>query len=199
MHRLILASESPRRREILQRGGFRFTVFPVKVSEIPDENLNVDEQILDIARTKLDEAFRQLTRTSVENSSPFVVLSADTEVIWEGRPLGKPSSPDDAASTLRRLSGHAHDVKTAVWFLDSLTGKKVSHIETTRVFMRPLSESVISDYVATGDPMGKAGSYGIQSGGKILVDRIEGDFDNVVGLPLAAVAKIIAREGWTFK
>lgn len=199
MHRLILASESPRRRELLARCGFRFTVFPVKVSEIPDENLNVREQISQIARTKIDEAFRQLSSTMGPSDSPFVVLSADTEVIWEGRPLGKPSSPEDAASTLRRLSGHVHDVITAVWMIDSSSKKEISHIETTRVFMKTLSEKEISDYVATGEPMGKAGSYGIQGAGGRLIDHFEGDYENVVGLPVSSVMKIVTREGWRFE
>lgn len=199
MHRLILASESPRRRNLLQRAGFKFTVFPVKVSEIPDENLNVAEQISAIARTKADAALEALSRTSAPSDPPFVLLTADTEVIFGGRPLGKPSSPEDAARTLRRLSGRDHDVITAVWMIDSLRPSQgVSHIETTKIRFRDLTDGEILAYVATGDPLDKAGSYGIQSGAGHLVEKIEGDLDNVVGLPVKAILELVKREGWSF-
>lgn len=177
-------------------------VFPVKVSEIPDENLNADEQILDIARRKSTAAFDLLNSSTVALpegfSRPFVVLGSDTEVIFEGRPLGKPSSQEDAVRTLQRLSGRSHEVITAVCLIDSSREKPVSHIETTRVEFRPLPEKEIRDYVATGEPMDKAGSYGIQGLGGRLVERIDGDFDNVVGLPIAALKRVFAREGWSF-
>lgn len=193
MHHLILASESPRRKEILQNAGFRFQVAPVNVSELPDKTLNVREQILQIAGRKARAAVDLLKQ---QRLSPFVVLAADTEVIWENATLGKPSSPEHAAETLRRLSGSVHDVITAVWMIDNPEGKALSHIETTKVHFRKLTDQEILDYVATGDPMGKAGSYGIQSGGGKLIERIEGDFQNVVGLPLEAVKKMMALGGW---
>lgn len=195
MHRLYLASESPRRRELLARAGLRFTVFPIKVSEIPDKNLNAEAQILDIAGRKARAAFDAL---SSRENRPFVVLAADTEVILDGAPLGKPSSPDDAIRALERLSGRVHDVITAVWMIDSSLGKTLSHAETTRVFFRRLDLREIEDYVATGEPMDKAGSYGIQNLGRRLVERIEGDFDNIVGLPVQRVLEMIRAEGWEF-
>lgn len=199
MHRLFLASASPRRRELLARAGLRFTVYPLKVSEIPDENLNAEAQILDIAGRKMRAAYAEL---SAELSSgkirPFVVLAADTEVILDGAPLGKPSSDEDAVRTLTRLSGRVHDVITAVCMIDSSLGKPLSLIETTKVFFRTLSEKKIRDYVATGEAADKAGSYGIQGKGGALIERIEGDFDNVVGLPVKSVMKMIADHGWEF-
>lgn len=196
MHRLILASESPRRKDLLHKAGIRFQVFPVKVSEIPDKTLNAGEQILDIAGRKARAAFEELSKRG--NDSPFVVLAADTEVIFEGVPLGKPSSPEDAIRTLLRLSGRVHEVITAVRMIDSSSGKAHSHIETTRVRFRNLPEKEIRDYVETGEPMDKAGSYGIQGLGGKLVEKIEGDFDNVVGLPVKAVLGIFNENGWRF-
>ncbi|HRO67741.1 MAG TPA: Maf family protein [Pseudobdellovibrionaceae bacterium] len=196
MHRLILASESPRRKDLLHKAGIRFQVFPVKVSEIPDKTLNAGEQILDIAGRKARAAFEELSKRG--NNSPFVVLAADTEVIFEGVPLGKPSSPEDAIRTLLRLSGRVHEVITAVRMIDSSSGKAHSHIETTRVRFRSLPEKEIRDYVETGEPMDKAGSYGIQGLGGKLVEKIEGDFDNVVGLPIKAVLGIFNENGWRF-
>lgn len=193
MHHLILASESPRRKEILQNAGFRFQVAPVKVSELPDKTLNVREQILQIAGRKARAAVESLQK---QFSSPFVVLAADTEVIWEDATLGKPSSPEHAAQTLRRLSGSVHDVVTAVWMIDNPEGNAFSHLETTKVYFRDLTEQEILDYVATGEPMDKAGSYGIQGLGGKLVRRIDGDFQNVVGLPMEAVKNLMAAGGW---
>lgn len=195
--RLILASTSPRRRELLQKAGIPHTVFSIKVSEFPDKNLNADEQILQIAREKAEAAFAAM-KVQTSPSERFVLLSADTEVVWEGRLLGKPSSPEDAIQTLIALSGKKHAVKTGVVFLDSSTGKPESHIETTWVYFKNVSRAAIEKYVATGDPMDKAGSYGIQNSADLLVEKIEGPFDNVVGLPVALVQKVIAERGWKF-
>ena len=188
MHQLILASESPRRRQLLSEAGFSFTVVSVKVSEIPNENLNVNEQILDIAGRKADTAFAQLM------SSPkgdFIVISADTEVVYEGKTLGKPSDRNDAHRMLRLLSGKTHEVKTGVVMIDSATKKKLSRIETTRVTFRSLTDNEIWTYVDTGEPMDKAGGYGIQSRGRYLVEKFEGPFDNVVGLPVQLVKEML--------
>lgn len=187
---LILASESPRRRELLTEAGFTFEVVPVKVSEIPDKNLNVNEQILDIASRKAREAFKQLKSS---RTGPFRVLSADTEVIFDGGPLGKPQNREDAFRILKLLSGHPHEVKTAVCIIDSKSGKEVSQIETTKIFFRPLNDNEIWTYIDTGEPMDKAGAYGIQGLGKKFVDRFEGAYDNVVGLPIEVVKNLLMK------
>lgn len=194
MHQLMLASQSPRRKDLLQNAGFKFAVVPIKVSEIPDKNLNVEEQILDIAGRKARVAFESLLQ---RETRPFIVLSADTEVVLEGATLGKPETTEEAVKTLMRLSGRSHQVMTAVWLIESSTTKAVSHLETTIVHFKKLTESDIRAYVATGDPMDKAGSYGIQSGAGHFVERIEGPMDNVVGLPVAAVKALLNQEGWT--
>ncbi|WP_413613004.1 Maf family protein [Bdellovibrio sp. HCB-110] len=185
---LILASESPRRRELLKKAGYDFDVVPVKVSEIPNKNLNVNDQILDIARRKARAAF-DLLKSS--RTGPFTVLAADTEVIFGEGPLGKPSDRDDAYRILRLLSGRFHEVITAVCMIDSSSQKELSQFEITHIYFKELSDNEIWSYIDTGDPMDKAGAYGIQSGAGHFIDRIEGPFDNVVGLPIDLVRKML--------
>lgn len=186
---LVLASESPRRRDLLKQAGFNFDVVPVKVSEIPDKNLNVNEQILDIARRKARAAFAELKSVRTDH---FRVLSADTEVIFGGGPLGKPQDRNDAFRILRLLSGNFHEVKTAVCIIDSQTQEEVSQIETTQIFFRALTDEEIWTYIDTGEPMDKAGAYGIQGLGGRFVERFVGPFDNVVGLPIDLVRTLLS-------
>lgn len=190
MKPLILASESPRRKQLLSEAGFSFDVVPVKVSEIPDKNLNVNEQILDIARRKARAA---LPRLKANRPAPFLVLAADTEVIFDGTPLGKPKDREDAYRILKLLSGKPHQVITAICLIDSESGKELSQSETTDIYFRNLSDQEIWTYIDTGEPMDKAGAYGIQGEGRGLVDRFEGPFDNVVGLPLNLVKELLGR------
>ncbi|HEY1079810.1 MAG TPA: Maf family protein [Bdellovibrio sp.] len=187
---LVLASESPRRRELLTEAGFVFDVVPVKVSEIPNKNLNVNEQILDIARRKARAAFAHLKSS---RTGPFRVLSADTEVIFGDAPLGKPQDADDAYRILKLLSGKFHEVITAVCIIDSTSTKELSQSETTQVHFRKLTDDEIWTYIKTGEPMDKAGAYGIQGQGRKFIDRFEGPFDNVVGLPVDLVKKMLAQ------
>jgi MAF protein len=188
MYQLILASESPRRRQLLTEAGFSFTVVPVKVSEIPNENLNVNDQILDIAGRKADASYAAL-KSSLKDD--FIVITADTEVIYDGKTLGKPSDRQDAYRMIRLLSGKTHETKTGVVMIESSTHKKLSQIETTRVTFRSLTDDEIWTYVDSGEPMDKAGSYGIQGLGRGLVEKIEGPLDNVVGLPMTLVKKML--------
>ena len=196
MKKLILASQSPRRAEILRTAGFLFSILPTYVSEIPDENLSLDQQILKIAEDKARAAVASISDQGLD----AIVLSADTMVCIENKPtfrlLGKPSDTVDAKNTLRLLSGNTHLVKTAVILIDHKSQRIVSHIETTKVKFRTLTDSEISDYVATGEPMDKAGSYGIQGIGKKFIEFIDGDYDNVVGLPMKAVQKIFEENKW---
>nr|BFD61731.1 Maf family nucleotide pyrophosphatase [Bdellovibrio sp. HM001] len=190
MKPLVLASESPRRKQLLSEAGFSFDVVPVKISEIPNKNLNVNEQILDIARRKARAALPLLKASRTE---PFIVLTADTEVIFGGGPLGKPQDREDAYRILRLLSGKYHEVLTAVCAVESSSGKELSHVETTKVYFKNLSDAEIWTYIDTGEPMDKAGAYGIQGQGRAFVERIEGPFDNVVGLPVEAVKNLLSK------
>lgn len=188
--KLFLASKSPRRHELLQKAGIPFTVVSVEVSEIPDKNINAKEQILDIARRKARAAFASL-HTKVEGA--FLVLASDTEVVLDGELQGKPLDLNHAAATLRRLSGRPHEVMTAVVFIHSPSGTEYSQIETTHIQFRTLSEQEVQDYVASGEPMDRAGSYAIQGLGGKLVQTIQGDFENVVGLPMNVVLSLLKK------
>lgn len=190
MKPIILASESPRRKQLLKEAGYSFEVVALKVSEIPDENLNINEQILDIARRKARAAFAQLKSSPREE---FIVISADTEVIFGERPLGKPQNRDDAFRILRLLSGNIHEVKTAVCLIDFPSEQELSQIETTKIFFKTLSDEEIWTYIDSGEPMDKAGAYGIQGLGGKFVEKFEGSYDNVVGLPVHIVRMLLER------
>lgn len=198
-YKLVLASESPRRSELLKKAGFQFKVHPSKISETLEENLNVEAQILALAVAKARATFAILPSTMVE---PYVILASDTMVVLDNQPLGKPTSVQDAIKTLRLLSGKSHFVKTSVCLtatkaLNTATrelSKEVSFIETTEVWFRPLSEDEIQAYVATGEPLDKAGSYGIQGAGGQFVEKIEGEFANVMGLPISKVSRVLQDE-----
>lgn len=138
-----------------------------------------------IARRKAWAAYDEVT---AEGGTDFVILAADTEVIYENRLLGKPKDQSDAVRTLQMLSGQKHMVVTAVCFIDSQTKEELSQTETTWIKFRDLSNEEIINYVQSGDPMDKAGSYGIQGEARKFVESIEGDLDNVIGLPVSVVS-----------
>lgn len=188
--KLILASESPRRKKLLSEAGFSFTIIPSKVSEIPDENLNINAQILDIARRK---ALAVLAELKSSPSSDFIILSADTEVIFNNKPLGKPKDHQDAFRLLKLLSGQIHEVKTGVCLINCRNQQEQSQIETTKIYFKKLSDTEIWSYIETGEPMDKAGAYGIQGLGGKFVEKFEGPFDNVVGLPMDIVKSLLAQ------
>lgn len=196
MYQLILASESPRRRQLLETAGFVFDVHSVKVSEIPDKNLNIDEQILEIAGRKAKAAFSELKQ---KVSSDFLLLTADTMVVYHNQTLGKPRNAEEAHEFLKLLSGQTHEVKTGLCVIESTHSRKVSHIETSQVTFRPLSEDDIRTYIQSGEPMDKAGAYAIQGLGGNFVTKLAGDYDNVVGLPVKAFENLLAKMNWPVK
>jgi septum formation protein len=182
--RLILASASPRRAELLTSAGFHFEVRPADVDETPNPAENAREYALRVAREKA------LAVGTVCRDPGAVVLAADTVVVAEGREiLGKPADSADARRMLRLLSGTAHDVLTAVVIRKQ--GAETSDIATTRVWFRPLADSEISWYVESGEPEGKAGAYAIQGRAARFIERIDGSWSNVVGLPVATVYRLL--------
>ena len=190
---LILASQSPRRSEILQNAGFCFRKFSPNISEILNENLSLDEAIMALAEEK---ALHVTGRIKSRESGDFLVLAADTVVILDGQVLGKPSSHDEAKEFLRRLSSREHLVKTGLCFLNSLTQEKVLAIDTSKVCFYELTDEQIENYVASGEPMDKAGAYGIQGEGQKFVRSLDGSFENVMGLPIQLVEKILKEKSW---
>ncbi len=187
MH-IILASGSPRRKELLEREGIRFDIIPAAGDEVIRGN-NPAEIVRNLSRQKALEVAGRLE--TADGPEDFIVLGADTVVSYDGKILGKPASPDEAAVMLNMLNGEIHQVYTGVTILCVQNGKKTEKVfhECTDVEFRQVSEKTILDYIATGEPMDKAGAYAIQGGWGPHVREIHGDYDNVVGLPVKRVLK----------
>lgn len=186
--KLILASSSPRRQELLRRAGFEFEVRPSTVDEVLRSGESASEFACRAAREKA---------LDVATSSPVgsLVLGADTVVVIDGEILGKPTDADDAARMLRRLSGATHRVVTGVCLVRAPDRIESVKHETTAVTFRRLDEREIHDYVASGEPMDKAGAYGVQGLASRFVTRIEGCYFNVVGLPIPLVYGMLKNSG----
>jgi septum formation protein len=184
---IVLASESPRRKELLERAGLRFSV----AASDYEEDLG-----LDMPPHELAAHLSKGKAASVAGKHPdAVVIAADTFIVLEGKILGKPHTEDEAARMLGLLSGRAHSVITGYTVLDTATGREVSESVETRVWFKELTDDEIEAYVKTGEPLDKAGAYAIQGRGASLVQKIEGDYDNVVGLPVDAVLRSLGRLG----
>ena len=181
MSKIILASASPRRKELLAKAGISFTVIPA-AGEEKRTSENPGEAVQQLARDKAEWVAQSLA----ECEEGTLVIGSDTIVVFENRILGKPKDRRDAAETLEKLQGNTHQVYTGVTVLEREAGKWVEHtfFESTDVTFYPVSREEIQDYIATGEPMDKAGSYGIQGLFGIYVKGICGDYNNVVGLPV---------------
>jgi septum formation protein len=193
MHDLILASQSPRRRQILSEGGYTFKVVTIEISEILNENLSLDMAIRALAEDKL---FAWLEHNKPLKTQKKLVLTADTVVVSEGRVLGKPKDSKQVGEFLRLLSGREHEVKTALCLYASDSEKIVSDIATTVVRFRKLGQQEVNSYVASGEGLDKAGGYGIQGRAGSFVDSIDGDYDTVVGMPLNLFERMLQENGW---
>ena len=180
---LILASASPRRAELLTSAGFRFAVEAADVDETEHPGESPEAYVLRVAR---DKARTVAARC---RNSGTVVLAADTTVVAGEEILAKPADESDAVRMLERLSGDVHDVFTAVVAIQG--SREESEVVRTRVHLVPLTRETIDWYVASGEPMGKAGAYGIQGRAARFVDWIDGSWSNVVGLPIATVDRIL--------
>lgn len=182
---LVLASASPRRRELLTQVGFSFTVHPAHIPEDPTPGEEPTRYVTRLAREKAQAVYGQLAASD----DALTVLGADTTVTLDDHILGKPIDAEDAARMLRMLSGRMHRVITGV-ALVTPTATKVA-AEVTSVWFRELADAEIAAYVATGEPMDKAGAYGIQGRAARWIPRVEGCYFNVVGLPIARVAALL--------
>ncbi len=180
---LILASASPRRAELLTAAGFEFEAMPADVDETPVPGEDPMQYALRVAR---DKASRIQSRC---RKSDAVVLAADTVVVAKGEILGKPEDCEDARRMLRLLAGGVHDVHTAVVVHRDRAER--SQVVTTHVWFQPLDDSEISWYVDSGEPEGKAGAYAIQGRAARFIERIDGSWSNVVGLPVATVYRLL--------
>lgn len=188
---LLLASKSPRRRDLLTDAGYEFEIIPSPFDETEvDLTSNPVQGVCDIACGKAATAFDTL---SDEKKSEAVVLGADTIVVCDGEVLLKPKDEVDAAVTLRKLSGKCHQVHTAVSIISA--AERETFVSTTDVYFYELTDAEISAYIETSEPMDKAGSYGIQGKGGLLVEKIDGDYYNVVGLPIARTVRALKKYG----
>lgn len=192
MSKIILASASPRRKELLAKAGISFTVIPA-AGEEKRTSENPGEAVQQLARDKAEWVAQSLA----ECEEGTLVIGSDTIVVFENRILGKPKDRRDAAETLEKLQGNTHQVYTGVTVLEREAGKWVEHtfFESTDVTFYPVSREEIQDYIATGEPMDKAGSYGIQGLFGIYVKGICGDYNNVVGLPVARLFHEMKKSG----
>ena len=193
---IALDSQSPRRRELLLSAGFEFRLFPVKVSEIFDENLNAGQVVSHLATIKAQAALKEHKEL---RSKGFLVLGADTLVFFEGRPLGKPENAQEAVRFLRLLSAKTHSVMTGLCLLESGSTKFWSGAVETLVEFRALTETEIYEYVASGEPMDKAGAYGLQGEGRKFVSKYIGSWSNVVGLPMERLEQALSENGWNVR
>ena len=182
---LILASQSPRRRELLSMLGVDFAVVTADIDETMDPGLPPEQEVARVCEAKA---------LAVSRSHPEeLILAADTIVVLDDRVLGKPQSPEEAVQMLRSLSGRTHRVMTG--FCLCRGDRLQTHVEITSVSFRHLSEAEIRAYVATGSPLDKAGAYGIQDQAGVFVRSVEGDYYNVIGLPICPLAEQLRRQG----
>lgn len=187
--RFILASGSPRRRELLEEAGYEFEVVSPPIDEVSHGWLTIRELTIHNSTRKA----LQVARTSPD----AVVLAADTLVTIDGDILGKPADMQDAVAMLRRLSGRAHEVWTAVCVCHSARSKSQSFHEISRVEFLPLTDRAIKSYFAKINPLDKAGAYAAQGHGQEIIRRIEGSYSNVVGLPMETTVRVLRAFGIT--
>ena len=190
---LILASQSPRRRELMTDAGYSFRVLVSSADETLPENTPPKDGVRILAERKA-EAVESTLPPEILQAAPVFVIGADTLVELNGVPLGKPKDEAEATAMLSALSGARHRVVTGVAVV--ARGKVYSGVEVTTVTFRPLSDGEIAEYVASGEPMDKAGAYGIQAGADRFVKQVDGEVDNVIGLPRKLLAKLLSDAGY---
>ena len=184
---IILASQSPRRRELLGLFGLPFTICVADIDETMDPSKPAADEVARVSRCKA---------LAVPRGEDAVVIAADTIVVCQGKVLGKPHTPEEAVQMLSLLSGRDHQVMTGVTVLRGSQERVFTEI--TDLHFRELTEKEIRRYVNSGEPMDKAGAYGIQAKGSLLVQKIHGDYFNVMGLPVLRLSRMLQRFGVTF-
>ncbi len=193
--RLVLASASPRRRDLLRASGVEADLTPADIDETPLPSETPAALVVRLARAKADAVLaRYVAGSGGTVPSRIVVIGADTTVTIDGEIFGKPTCPAEARTMLSRLSGRTHTVITGVAVVDA-DGVEVGD-ESTAVRFRSLDAADIDCYVASGEPVGKAGAYAIQGRGALFVERIEGSYHSVVGLPVHLVDRLCTDLGW---
>lgn len=202
MSQIILASQSPRRKELLEQIGLEFEICPAKGEEIITKIIP-EEVVMELSKQKAEEVAAMVSSYSKQHKdittpSDILVIGADTVVAYDGKILGKPKDEADAKATLTMLSGNTHSVFTGVTLvLIDKSGRagEIVFYEKTDVKMHKMSEAEIDRYIETGEPMDKAGSYAIQGKCAIYIEKIDGDYNNVVGLPITRIYQELKKIG----
>ena len=185
--RIILASSSPRRKELLRLLGLNFEVDPGNYEERMDLNVPPRTLARFLSRKKADAVAAKYRDA--------IVIAADTFILFRGRLMGKPHTEQEASRMLEALNGKTHSVITGFTVIDTTTGKRVSKSVETKVSFKRLAAAEIESYVKTGEPLDKAGAYAIQGLGSVIVRKIDGDYFNVIGLPLSSFADALKKFG----
>ncbi|ABN51328.1 MAG TPA: septum formation inhibitor Maf [Hungateiclostridium thermocellum] len=193
MVKIVLASGSPRRSELLKQIGLDFEIVLSDIDESNEENLKANELVQHLAYKKAYDVAKKVANRE-NGKERYLVVGADTVVVKD-RIMGKPKDRDDAVRMLKHLSGSWHEVMTGIALIDTKDFRSVTSVEITKVKMKELTDDTILAYVDTKEPMDKAGAYGIQEKGAILVERIEGCYFNVVGLPLGRLSDLLKDFG----
>lgn len=202
MSQIILASQSPRRKELLEQIGLEFEICPAKGEEVITKTIP-EEVVMELSKQKAEEVAAMVSSFGAEHKdittpSDIMVIGADTVVAYDGKILGKPADEADAKRMLTMLSGNTHSVFTGVTLVlidkSGRAGELVFY-EKTDVKMHEMTEKEIQRYIATGEPMDKAGSYGIQGKCAIYIEKIDGDYNNVVGLPITRIYQELKKIG----
>lgn len=183
MRKIILASGSPRRKELLEKTGLIFEV---------RESNHEEDMLLPLPPAQLAQHLsRGKAQAVAENENDAIVIAADTFVVLEGKPLGKPRDKADALSMLERLNGKAHEIVTGYTIVDARDGTSISKAVTSRVYFKQVPPAMLKNYVDSGEPLDKAGSYAIQGLGALLIEKFEGDFPSAMGLPISDLAETL--------
>ena len=185
--RLALASSSPRRKQLLEEIGLKFDIVPADIDEDIKEGESPEEHTLRLAEKK--------AKTVAQKVKNGWIIGADTIVFIDNRILGKPSDIHEAREMLLLLSGRHHKVATAFCFFNSATGENINRVAESMVKIKNLTNKEIEDYLKTGEPLGKAGAYAVQGIGGFMVEKIEGSYTNVVGLPMEEFQKVLEETG----
>jgi septum formation protein len=188
--KLVLASASPRRQELIALLGLPVQIVPSRVEEDTPDHWSPIEIVEGLAKRKALAVKEELVE---ESEGTLIIVGSDTIVVLDGKVMGKPKDIEEAEQMLHQLSGHVHEVYTGVTCIRLSDAKTITSHRVTKVRMRELTEGQISRYVATGESLDKAGGYGIQEIGSVLVDSIEGCYFNVVGLPLSLLADLLEQ------
>lgn len=191
--RLVLASNSPRRKDLLKNLGLNFEVMPSNVDESFDPKLPPAEVVTILAEAKAREIGRRLNQTGT--SQPTIIVGSDTLVVLDNKIFGQPKSQLEAVQMLKQLSGRQHTVYTAVSLLKLPEQTTSTACDSSKVFLRHLQPAEIEAYVQTGEPMDKAGAYALQGIGAALVEKVEGCVTNIIGLPVPVVVRLLRESG----